>query len=182
MSDEGKELSWDDLNKLVEAGDTIVKIPRAVGKSGDITGGLPRVTELFEARNPSNPAIVTEIAAAIKVQRSIAIFIGAPCVICSSKARASVKVCDAACVLGGAAASASSMRAKSILCVGALTCDLVLQVPALPTGAGTLMASRSALVAAGMAASAATAIALLGHQVALLASVGGAQLGDHATG
>jgi DNA-directed RNA polymerase subunit beta' len=50
-----------DLNKTVEAGDTIVKIPRAVGKSGDITGGLPRVTELFEARNPSNPAIVTEI-------------------------------------------------------------------------------------------------------------------------
>jgi DNA-directed RNA polymerase subunit beta' len=50
-----------DLNKQVEAGDTIVKIPRAVGKSGDITGGLPRVTELFEARNPSNPAIVTEI-------------------------------------------------------------------------------------------------------------------------
>ncbi len=50
-----------DLNKLVEAGDTVVKIPRAVGKSGDITGGLPRVTELFEARNPSNPAIVTEI-------------------------------------------------------------------------------------------------------------------------
>ncbi len=45
----------------VEAGDTIVKIPRAVGKSGDITGGLPRVTELFEARNPSNPAIVSEI-------------------------------------------------------------------------------------------------------------------------
>jgi len=50
-----------DLNKMVDAGDTIVKIPRAVGKSGDITGGLPRVTELFEARNPSNPAIVTEI-------------------------------------------------------------------------------------------------------------------------
>lgn len=50
-----------DLNKLVVAGDTLVKIPRAVGKSGDITGGLPRVTELFEARNPSNPAIVTEI-------------------------------------------------------------------------------------------------------------------------
>jgi DNA-directed RNA polymerase subunit beta' len=38
-----------------------VKIPRAVGKSGDITGGLPRVTELFEARNPSNPAVVSEI-------------------------------------------------------------------------------------------------------------------------
>lgn len=50
-----------DLNKTVEAGDTLVKIPRAIGKSGDITGGLPRVTELFEARNPSNPAIVTEI-------------------------------------------------------------------------------------------------------------------------
>jgi len=39
----------------------LVKIPRAVGKSGDITGGLPRVTELFEARNPSNPSIVSEI-------------------------------------------------------------------------------------------------------------------------
>jgi DNA-directed RNA polymerase subunit beta' len=50
-----------DLNKTVEAGDIIAKIPRAVGKSGDITGGLPRVTELFEARNPSNPAIVSEI-------------------------------------------------------------------------------------------------------------------------
>ncbi len=45
----------------VEAGDILVKIPRAVGKSGDITGGLPRVTELFEARNPSNPAVVSEI-------------------------------------------------------------------------------------------------------------------------
>ncbi len=45
----------------VKAGDVLVKIPRAIGKSGDITGGLPRVTELFEARNPSNPAIVSEI-------------------------------------------------------------------------------------------------------------------------
>ncbi len=45
----------------VQAGDILVKIPRAVGKSGDITGGLPRVTELFEARNPSNPAVVSEI-------------------------------------------------------------------------------------------------------------------------
>ncbi|SDB81946.1 DNA-directed RNA polymerase subunit beta' [Williamwhitmania taraxaci] len=45
----------------VNAGEILVKIPRAVGKSGDITGGLPRVTELFEARNPSNPAIVSEI-------------------------------------------------------------------------------------------------------------------------
>ncbi|HUS87684.1 MAG TPA: DNA-directed RNA polymerase subunit beta' [Bacteroidales bacterium] len=47
--------------KMVEAGDILVKLPRAVGKSGDITGGLPRVTELFEARNPSNPAVVSEI-------------------------------------------------------------------------------------------------------------------------
>ncbi len=45
----------------VNAGQVLVKIPRAVGKSGDITGGLPRVTELFEARNPSNPAVVSEI-------------------------------------------------------------------------------------------------------------------------
>ncbi len=45
----------------IKAGDILVKIPRAVGKSGDITGGLPRVTELFEARNPSNPAVVSEI-------------------------------------------------------------------------------------------------------------------------
>ena len=47
--------------QTVKAGDVIVKIPRAVGKAGDITGGLPRVTELFEARNPSNPAVVSEI-------------------------------------------------------------------------------------------------------------------------
>ena len=45
----------------VKVGDIIIKIPRAIGKSSDITGGLPRVTELFEARNPSNPAIVSEI-------------------------------------------------------------------------------------------------------------------------
>lgn len=45
----------------ISHGDILVKIPRAVGKSGDITGGLPRVTELFEARNPSNPAVVSEI-------------------------------------------------------------------------------------------------------------------------
>ena len=45
----------------VKAGEVLVKIPRAVGKAGDITGGLPRVTELFEARNPSNPAVVSEI-------------------------------------------------------------------------------------------------------------------------
>lgn len=45
----------------VKAGQVIVKIPRTMRKSGDITGGLPRVTELFEARNPSNPAVVAEI-------------------------------------------------------------------------------------------------------------------------
>jgi DNA-directed RNA polymerase subunit beta' len=45
----------------VEAGQILVKIPRKAGKSGDITGGLPRVTELFEARNPSIPAVVSEI-------------------------------------------------------------------------------------------------------------------------
>ena len=45
----------------VATGTTLVKIPRAAGKAGDITGGLPRVTELFEARNPSNPAVVSEI-------------------------------------------------------------------------------------------------------------------------
>ncbi len=52
MLDEGAE---------VKTGEIFVKIPRAAGGAGDITGGLPRVTELFEARNPSNPAIVSEI-------------------------------------------------------------------------------------------------------------------------
>ena len=46
---------------MINTGEVLVKIPRAVGKTGDITGGLPRVTELFEARNPSNPAVVAEI-------------------------------------------------------------------------------------------------------------------------
>jgi DNA-directed RNA polymerase subunit beta' len=50
-----------DEGQMVKAGDVLVKIPRASGKAGDITGGLPRVTELFEARNPSNPAVVSEI-------------------------------------------------------------------------------------------------------------------------
>jgi DNA-directed RNA polymerase subunit beta' len=50
-----------DNNQQIKAGDLLVKIPRAIGGAGDITGGLPRVTELFEARNPSNPAIVSEI-------------------------------------------------------------------------------------------------------------------------
>jgi len=47
--------------QTVKTGETLVKIPRAAAKGGDITAGLPRVTELFEARNPSNPAIVSEI-------------------------------------------------------------------------------------------------------------------------
>jgi len=50
-----------DENEKITQGKILVKIPRKSGKSGDITGGLPRVTELFEARNPSNPAIVSEI-------------------------------------------------------------------------------------------------------------------------
>ncbi len=56
----GSHLVVDD-NTFVKAGSLLVKIPRVVGKAGDITGGLPRVTELFEARNPSNPAVVAEI-------------------------------------------------------------------------------------------------------------------------
>ncbi|MFV0290688.1 MAG: DNA-directed RNA polymerase subunit beta' [Mangrovibacterium sp.] len=50
-----------DENAKVGTGAVLAKIPRASGKAGDITGGLPRVTELFEARNPSNPAVVSEI-------------------------------------------------------------------------------------------------------------------------
>ncbi len=50
-----------DEGQKVKVGEIVAKIPRAVGKAGDITGGLPRVTELFEARNPSNPAVVSEI-------------------------------------------------------------------------------------------------------------------------
>ncbi len=56
----GAHLVIDDESNI-KAGQMLVKIPRAVGKAGDITGGLPRVTELFEARNPSNPAVVAEI-------------------------------------------------------------------------------------------------------------------------
>ena len=56
----GAHLMVDDGAKL-KPGEIFVKIPRATGSAGDITGGLPRVTELFEARNPSNPAIVAEI-------------------------------------------------------------------------------------------------------------------------
>ena len=56
----GAHLSIGD-NVKVKAGQILVKIPRSTSKTRDITGGLPRVTELFEARNPSNPAVVTEI-------------------------------------------------------------------------------------------------------------------------
>ncbi|MEN8745030.1 MAG: DNA-directed RNA polymerase subunit beta' [Polaribacter sp.] len=56
----GAHLMVSDGDK-VAAGHTLVKIPRKSGKAGDITGGLPRVTELFEARNPSNPSVVSEI-------------------------------------------------------------------------------------------------------------------------
>jgi DNA-directed RNA polymerase subunit beta' len=71
ISDTGEELKTYNLpvsahiavneGDKIKQGEVLVKIPRAVGKSGDITGGLPRVTELFEARNPSNPAVVSEI-------------------------------------------------------------------------------------------------------------------------
>ena len=54
----------------IKAGDILVKIPRAIGKAGDITGGLPRVTELFEARNPSNPAVVSEINGEVKMGKN----------------------------------------------------------------------------------------------------------------
>ena len=50
-----------DDGEKVASGKILVKIPRKSGKAGDITGGLPRVTELFEARNPSNPSVVSEI-------------------------------------------------------------------------------------------------------------------------
>jgi DNA-directed RNA polymerase subunit beta' len=65
----GGHLVIADESEKVRAGQILVKIPRAVGKAGDITGGLPRVTELFEARNPSNPAVVSEIDGEIKLGR-----------------------------------------------------------------------------------------------------------------
>ncbi len=55
----------------IKAGDILVKIPRAIGKSGDITGGLPRVTELFEARNPSEPAMVSEIDGVVSFAKKL---------------------------------------------------------------------------------------------------------------
>ncbi len=62
MVDEGAEL---------KAGDIMVKIPRSFGKAGDITGGLPRVTELFEARNPSDPAVVSEIDGIVSIAKKL---------------------------------------------------------------------------------------------------------------
>ncbi len=58
-------------NSDINAGESIVKIPRAIGKSGDITGGLPRVTELFEARNPSDPAKVSEIDGVVSFSKKL---------------------------------------------------------------------------------------------------------------
>ncbi|MTB52799.1 DNA-directed RNA polymerase subunit beta' [Lewinella sp. W8] len=55
----------------VKSGQKIVKIPRKLGKIADITGGLPRVTELFEARNPSNPAVVSEIDGVVTFSKKI---------------------------------------------------------------------------------------------------------------
>ncbi len=57
--------------ETVKAGDILVKIPRTFGKSGDITGGLPRVTELFEARNPSDPAVVAEIDGIVSFSKKL---------------------------------------------------------------------------------------------------------------
>jgi DNA-directed RNA polymerase subunit beta' len=55
----------------IESGEILVKIPRSFGKAGDITGGLPRVTELFEARNPSDPAIVAEIDGVVSFEKKL---------------------------------------------------------------------------------------------------------------
>jgi len=67
----GSHLAVEDASKI-KAGAILAKIPRSAGSAGDITGGLPRVTEMFEARNPSNPAVVSEIDGSIsfgKVKR-----------------------------------------------------------------------------------------------------------------
>ncbi len=57
--------------KEIKPGTVLAKIPRAIGKSGDITGGLPRITELFEARNPSDPAVVSEIDGVVSFGKKI---------------------------------------------------------------------------------------------------------------
>ena len=58
-------------NDAVKAGDQLVRIPRNVSGGGDITGGLPRVTELFEARNPSDPAVVSEIDGTVHLEKKL---------------------------------------------------------------------------------------------------------------
>ena len=60
-----------EVGDKIESGAILVKIPRSFGKSGDITGGLPRVTELFEARNPSDPAIVSEIDGVVSFEKKL---------------------------------------------------------------------------------------------------------------
>ncbi|MCF8218127.1 MAG: DNA-directed RNA polymerase subunit beta' [Bacteroidales bacterium] len=66
----GAHLSVDEGDS-VNPGESLCKIPRALGKSGDITGGLPRVTELFEARNPSDPATVSEIDGVVSFSKKL---------------------------------------------------------------------------------------------------------------
>ncbi len=81
LNEKGEEVKVYDLpvgahisveeKRIIEPGITLAKIPRAVGKAGDITGGLPRVTELFEARNPSDPAVVSEIDGVVSFSKKI---------------------------------------------------------------------------------------------------------------
>jgi DNA-directed RNA polymerase subunit beta' len=66
----GAHLAVEDSSKI-KAGSILAKIPRSAGSSGDITGGLPRVTEMFEARNPSNPAVVTEVDGSVSFGRIV---------------------------------------------------------------------------------------------------------------
>ena len=66
----GAHLTVEDGQKL-KAGDGLVKIPRLFGKASDITGGLPRVTELFEARNPSDSAVVAEIDGVVSLNKKL---------------------------------------------------------------------------------------------------------------
>ena len=66
----GAHISCEEGKKII-AGEIIAKIPRSFGKSGDITGGLPRVTELFEARNPSDPAVVSEIDGVVSFSKKL---------------------------------------------------------------------------------------------------------------
>ena len=66
----GAHLAIEDGEKI-HAGQILVKIPRSASSSGDITGGLPRVTEMFEARNPSNPAVVTEVDGSVSFGKII---------------------------------------------------------------------------------------------------------------